>query len=50
MFVVCDFELRRVHEGVVGSEEGESHSEEECEANGGSQTCEYGFLCELSWS
>jgi hypothetical protein len=32
MFIVCDFELRRVDQGIVGSKKGETDGEEEGEA------------------
>lgn len=39
MSVVCYFELRGVDDGVIGAEEGETDGKEECESDGGCETC-----------
>jgi hypothetical protein len=47
MFIVGDFELWSVYDGIVGSKKGETDGEEEGEANRCTQTCVDGILCKL---
>jgi hypothetical protein len=47
MLVICDLELWRVYDGVVGSKEGESDGKQKCESYGYTQTSIYGILLKL---